>query len=171
MNTARGYPALKSFFFFSPESPRGLNSEDEFIILVMALIRVQTHNGGPTLPFGTYIPASGTRRKEKNWNNQHINERRVIGGGSAVANVKTDKGPRTKVMHRWIMGVCHEFGRLIKNQCMPLLFWRLIYHASHVCWFFSSFFYPWRRVEKFFEISINNSNLRHVACNGKRLKQ
>lgn len=79
---------------------------------------------------------------KKNWNNQHINERRVIGGGSAVANVKTDKGPRTKVMHRWIMGVCHEFGRLIKNQCMPLLFWRLIYHASHVCWFFSSFSTP-----------------------------
>lgn len=68
--------------FFSPESSRGLNSEDEFIILVMALIRVQTHNGGLTVPFGTYIPASGTRRKEKkNWNNQHINERRVIWGG------------------------------------------------------------------------------------------
>lgn len=87
-----------------------------------------------------------------------------------MANVKTDKGPWTKVMHRWIMGVCHEFGRLIKNQCMPLLFWRLIYHASHVCCFFSSFFYPWRRVEKFFEISINDSNFRHVACSGKNAK-
>lgn len=66
MNEYRAWlPRIEKFLFFSPESPRGLNSEDEFIILVMALIRVQTHNGGPTVPFGTYIPASGTRRKGK----------------------------------------------------------------------------------------------------------
>lgn len=71
MNIVRGYHALKSFFF--SESSRGLNSEDEFIILMMALIRVQTHNGSTTVPFGTYIPASGKEgeRGKKIWNNRH----------------------------------------------------------------------------------------------------
>lgn len=133
MNIARGYPALKSFFF--SELSRGLNSEDEFIILVMALIRVQTHNGGTTAPFGTYIPASGKRRKEKIEITDIITEWTYNLRGSAVANVKTGKVYR----QRLCTGELWEFvmnSVAVLNQFMPLLSWRLIYHASHVCSFF-----------------------------------
>lgn len=96
MNEHRAWlPRIETFLF--SESSRGLNSEDESIILMMALIRVQTHNGSTTVPFGTYIPASGKEgERGKKYEITDINtEWTYTLRGSAVANVKTestDKG-------------------------------------------------------------------------------